>query len=537
MVRIIGQGASGTCHLVRERHTGQTFVLKMMHRSMGDERQRDPMQEVQMQSAIHHPNTIALHDHFMSPQQRLCIVLEYADGGDLDALLYRCQQAGTELDEATVLDLFLQLCLAVNACHERNLIHRDLKLQNVFLTSDGVVKLGDFGVARVVIPHLDLAQTLIGTPFYLSPEVLQARPYDIKSDVWALGVVLYELMALHRPFQARDIAELKAEVLALRFDPLPERFSAELRALVTSMLQLDPCKRPSVEALLDSKPLRRRQRQWLQGGAGIHVPAEYVQRVASLGLLTVAVPSDMAEWVPRSRSRSVLQEGIMDGRPPQEVEAELLPDHPAPRRLSSNRYKGSSFLSDLEPSEAVVCDGETEDPSPAFPRSVSFQCPPKAPTRLSSIVLPKPLPRLRSRIPTPRSLVLDHAPLCDALDTVVSARGSNASLSHWGGVAGVDNCSFEIPALKRCGSSVARIHPLERSLSTMRHHSLKPLPHSPKAPETGTSPTCPWESVFSFDPDPSTPLPSLLVENENTFGPPSALTPARRAPLGASCRT
>eukprot|EP00667_Euglena_gracilis_P012671 EG_transcript_13024 len=416
LLRVIGRGAGGACHLARERATGRTVVLKVVPPPPAADRAcRDPMQEVRVHSTMAHPNIIKLYDYFFSPDEELCIVLEYADGGDLDALLHSCRRVGKLLDEETVLDWFLQLCLAVHYCHRQNLIHRDLKLQNIFITSTGVVKLGDFGVSREVAPSPDLAMTIIGTPFYLSPEVLKSRPYDVKSDVWALGVVLYELLSLRRPFQARDIAQLKSEVLALRYDPLPKCFSVDLCTLVTSMLQLDPSKRPTVEGLLHSRVLRRRQRQWLQGGEGLRVPEEYVRTVCEMGLLSVAgrPPNPTADrrWKVATGWEAAAAAALAPRRQPSPERRYR--EGPRTAKIAPADPKGVLDDASSEPDVIVLSEAKLEDCLALVePPNPGLAGPPVRTGRLSSLVFQGTLPRIHpqtfltpptsARLPTQR---------------------------------------------------------------------------------------------------------------------------------------
>lgn len=107
--------------------------------------------------------------------------------------------------EEQILHWFTQICLALKHCHDRKIMHRDIKALNVFLTSNDIVKLGDFGIARVMASTSEMAATVVGTPYYLSPEIVQNNTYDNKSDVWSIGVLLYELCALRPPFNGQNI--------------------------------------------------------------------------------------------------------------------------------------------------------------------------------------------------------------------------------------------------------------------------------------------------------------------------------------------
>ena len=126
--------------------------------------------------------------------------MEYCDGGDLYSKINR--QRGRLLPERTILNYFSQLCRALQFIHERKILHRDIKSQNIFLSKDKKIKLGDFGIARIMDGTNDYAKTCVGTPYYLSPEVWENRPYNNKSDIWALGCVLYEMTTLKHAFEA-----------------------------------------------------------------------------------------------------------------------------------------------------------------------------------------------------------------------------------------------------------------------------------------------------------------------------------------------
>jgi NIMA (never in mitosis gene a)-related kinase len=134
--------------------------------------------------------------------------------------------------------------------HDRKILHRDLKSQNIFLTNNNIVKLGDFGIARVLSKTSELASTIVGTPYYLSPEIIENKPYNFKSDIWSLGILLYEIMARKQPFSGGNLHLLAMQIVRGAYGALPDCYSQELRSLVDSLLKNDPEDRPSVNQIL-----------------------------------------------------------------------------------------------------------------------------------------------------------------------------------------------------------------------------------------------------------------------------------------------
>jgi len=195
-----------------------------------------------------HPNIVRFQEVFMTRKGRLCIVMDYADGGDVHQRIK--QQSGVLLPERTILEWFTQICFALKHVHERKVLHRDLKTQNIFLMATGQIKLGDFGIARVLDATKDYAKTMVGTPYYLSPEIIEDKPYNFKSDVWSCGVVLYEMTTLRHPFDADSLVILARQILKDQYpDPDPV-FSSELVQLIRMMLCKDARQRPSIADIL-----------------------------------------------------------------------------------------------------------------------------------------------------------------------------------------------------------------------------------------------------------------------------------------------
>ncbi|XP_070594753.1 serine/threonine-protein kinase Nek4 isoform X7 [Erythrolamprus reginae] len=134
--------------------------------------------------------------------------------------------------------------------HEKHILHRDLKTQNVFLTRSNIIKVGDLGIARVLDNQHDMARTLIGTPYYMSPELFSNRPYNYKSDVWALGCCAYEMATLKHAFNAKDMNSLVYRIIEGKLPPMPKDYSIELKELIRTMLSKKPEERPSVRSIL-----------------------------------------------------------------------------------------------------------------------------------------------------------------------------------------------------------------------------------------------------------------------------------------------
>lgn len=125
------------------------------------------------------------------------------------------------------------------------------------------MKLGDFGIARVLQKTYEHAKTMVGTPYYLSPEIVEGQPYSFKSDIWSLGIILYELCALKPPFTADSMHFLALRIVRGGYDPIPSQYSQDMRKMISWLLQNNPNKRPSVHEILKSRMIQNRVKQFL----------------------------------------------------------------------------------------------------------------------------------------------------------------------------------------------------------------------------------------------------------------------------------
>ncbi|KAJ1622069.1 kinase-like domain-containing protein [Pavlovales sp. CCMP2436] len=206
--------------------------------------------EVRLLSELSHPNIIAYYGTvFNKRRQVLEIYMEYAESGTLaDLIIERHNLGHAGIEEQTVMRWTRQMISALRCVHKRKIIHRDLKPSNVFVTKDGTVKLADFGISAELSTTEQEAQTVCGTPFYLSPEMVSGKPYTAATDVWSLGCILWELITLRRPFSGSNIMQLAMQIMSKEVDETLLQavgVDARLRSMVCRMLSKDPAQRPT----------------------------------------------------------------------------------------------------------------------------------------------------------------------------------------------------------------------------------------------------------------------------------------------------
>ncbi|ORX97721.1 kinase-like protein [Basidiobolus meristosporus CBS 931.73] len=262
-LEVIGSGSFGLVRKVKRKSDGKILARKEINYVKLSEKEKQQLvAELNILKEIRHPHIVRYYDRqFIQNSGVFYLVMEYCSGGDLRALLNDFIAKDKLIKEEAVWNIFAQTVLALHECHQgyskrsnkdhHVILHRDLKPDNIFLDSDCNIKLGDFGLSRVLDdPATMFAKTYVGTPYYMSPELINGQPYDAKSDIWALGCVLYEICALKPPFPAQSQAVLFNKILTGSVPRLPSYYSNELNNVVKSMLQLNPSARPSTTQLL-----------------------------------------------------------------------------------------------------------------------------------------------------------------------------------------------------------------------------------------------------------------------------------------------
>ncbi|XP_037051898.1 serine/threonine-protein kinase Nek2 [Bradysia coprophila] len=256
VLSVMGTGTFGTCFKVRNKLTEKIFVWKSIDYSAFDEDKKQLLvTEINLLKQLSHPNIVQYFNHILNKETKtLYIIMECCEGGDLSMLIRRCVAEKCHIEEQFIWRVLYQLSKAIQGCHSYkaslSILHRDIKPANVYLDSCGNVKLGDFGLARMLKGENNFAESVVGTPFYMSPEIIRGTKYNRKSDIWSLGCLIYELCALVPPFTGRHMESLSKNIVDGRFNRIPDMYSSDMQKIISFLLNVESGYRPSIEVIL-----------------------------------------------------------------------------------------------------------------------------------------------------------------------------------------------------------------------------------------------------------------------------------------------
>lgn len=262
IIKPLGQGSFGTVFYVLRKSDNNFYALKRVKISeMSQSDQEHALNEVRVLASFTHQNIISYKECFFSENTKtLDIIMEYAENGDLSSKIKESKKEHLLIQENFIWNIFFQICFGLKALHDKKFIHRDLKSANIFLCSDNVAKIGDFNVSKR-LKYTPYLQSQTGTPYYASPEIWLERPYDMRTDMWSLGCIIYELCTLKVPFRAKSISSLSKAVIKGVYEPIPNIYSKDLKRLIAFLLNVDMRKRPNVDQILSCDFIKEKMKE------------------------------------------------------------------------------------------------------------------------------------------------------------------------------------------------------------------------------------------------------------------------------------
>ncbi|CAH2308317.1 serine threonine- kinase 36 [Pelobates cultripes] len=252
VLHLIGEGSFGRVYKGRKKYSGEVVALKFIPKVGRSEKELQGLKrEIQIMRDLKHPNIVRMLDS-CETEREVVVVTEYAEGE-----LFQILEDDGNLSEELVRDVSAQLVSALYYLHSHRILHRDMKPQNILLGKEGTVKLCDFGFARELSLDTLMVRSIKGTPLYMSPELVLERPYDHRSDLWALGCIVYELLVGTPPFYTHSIFQL-VSIITQQAVRWPRGLSSELKAFLQGLLTKDPVLRLSWPELLKHPFIKER---------------------------------------------------------------------------------------------------------------------------------------------------------------------------------------------------------------------------------------------------------------------------------------
>lgn len=411
----LGKGAMGIVYLAKDPSIGRLVALKTIRTAPpgeDDSESREFRQrftrEAQTAGILSHPNIVTIYDVGEDVESAVSfIAMEYIEGKTLKSLLAE----KTEFAPDQVADIVGQVAEALDYAHRKGIIHRDIKPANVMITTDGKVKITDFGIAKVASSNLTTTGQFLGTPNYMSPEQVTGAPVDGRSDVFSLGVVLYEMLAKRKPFTGENLTTISYKIVHENFQPLVDvskNVPEEFDRILARALAKDPWNRyqrgkDMALALYQAKARYEEQAIFQDLGTMVssaeNLPTlklenldEVKRQAAELPVSSPPAGDLMAPVAAIPTTTVALQIPAEMKHAPVDVPAEAAPaapsaetDRPAPEAAAV-----SSMLPAKLPDEPAAVPAR-EEPPPPLPEEPS---PPPAPSDAAAAPVPAPPPSL-----------------------------------------------------------------------------------------------------------------------------------------------
>ena len=246
----MGRGAFSTVYKIQSKIDNNIYCLKKLNLK----KTTNKTNEITILSKLSHPNLVKYITSFQD-KEGIYIIMEYCEYGDLYTLLHSVRKKKIYINEDIIWDISFQCLLALEYLHNKNIIHRDIKLLNIFMSKDKIIKIGDMGMSKL-LSNKEMKMSRVGTPLYLAPELVKKEKYDYKADIWSLGCSLYHLSKTIPPFNDENLIKLGEAIVKEQPLPLPDCYSDKLCQFIMKLLTKDKNKRPSASEAIDLIPDR-----------------------------------------------------------------------------------------------------------------------------------------------------------------------------------------------------------------------------------------------------------------------------------------
>ena len=254
IISLIGKGAYGAVYKVSKNN--EYFGMKIFSLALNNRKDLDNVEnETKILSKLNNEYCIKMYETFKF-ELGIAVVMELCENGDLSKIILDRKEKNLMFSENEIKNYFYEICKGLEYLHKNRIIHRDLKTMNIFITKDNHIKIGDFGVSKILTNNNIYAYTIVGTPYYISPEICQNKPYDEKTDMWSLGCVLYEMITFNKPFESNSQMGLFMKILKEKpqklNDNVRKTYSTRLLNLIYDLLQKNPNKRFGLKQIFHS---------------------------------------------------------------------------------------------------------------------------------------------------------------------------------------------------------------------------------------------------------------------------------------------
>ena len=259
MIKLLEENFFIKSYLASVDNDEKEYIIRhVIIKDMTDQEKRNVFDDLEILKKLDHPNIIKVKEVFIQskPVEAVNIVTEYADGDDLEQKIK--EQKNKPFTETEILDYFTQICLALQYLHKKKIIHRNIKSSNIFLMKSGIVKLGGFKISKPLKKVVIKADKMEQRLYYLSPEILSNKPYNVKSDIWALGILLYELLTFKMPFNDQSLNKLTIKINKGDYAQPSSEYSSEIKDLLKKCLTTNPDIRPSIDEILNLPLIKNR---------------------------------------------------------------------------------------------------------------------------------------------------------------------------------------------------------------------------------------------------------------------------------------